>query len=221
MWKSCDVLLNGKMVTSPDTSLPWTTYLDTMMNFSDNAKNVYLKSAGYFEDDMDGYTSTDPTDDSNKGLKARSIVMQGSKIVPCCGPLVLPIFQTSRPILNKTDVTIRLYPADPEFVLISKEVEPTYKIEFTKAELIIKRLQPSEFQLSHIDSMLLSQPAVYTFRDFHTRALVIPSNLQNVDMSIFDGARIPSRITIVQMTEKVCAAVCTDVYIRRCSMGSI
>ena len=84
LFSQVEVYLNNKLVTPSSTSYPYRAYMETVFNFSKDAKASHLTSALFYKDQagkMDAVNPLADAADANKGLKERHAHTSESKSV--------------------------------------------------------------------------------------------------------------------------------------------
>ena len=119
MWSSVDIKMNHTLVSTSGTDYMYKALLETLLNYSENAKKIQLANAG-FSGDSGNFAQTQPlTPPLNKGLKARYIWFDEKTVsVEFIGPLMSDIFNQDQFILPGVDIDIKLWPTRDEFRLM-------------------------------------------------------------------------------------------------------
>ena len=88
LFSQVEVYLNNKLVTPSSTSYPYRAYMETVLNFSKDAKSSHLTSALFYKDQAGKMEVVNPladVADANKGLREphthrserKSVAMEG------------------------------------------------------------------------------------------------------------------------------------------------
>ena len=160
------VSLSNKQIEGGQHCYPYNGYLSSLLQFHPSAKKTHMEAWGWDEDEPGKFDK-----DSNEGHKGRGAETSGSAEWELNGPLFLDITRQSRFLLPQTDMTIKLLPAKPEFVLHDLAKKSTYKYKINKATLYIRRMRAKESVISAHNRGLKTQNAIY--------------NLDHVDINTF------------------------------------
>ena len=109
LFSQVEVYLNNKLVTPSSTSYPYGAYMETVLNFSKDAKASHLTSALFYKDQAgEMYAAIPLADlaDANKGLKGRHAHTSGSKSVAMEGRIHSGLFAIDRYILGAVPIKI-------------------------------------------------------------------------------------------------------------------
>ena len=147
LFSQIDVSLNERTITSSSNSYPYRAYIETLLNYGEDAKKSILTCECFYKDKF--LTATDPTlaANGNPGLKKRYELTKESKTVDLIGPLHCDVFQQNRLLLNLVDLKIKMTRSKPDFCLMAP-VEPTkpspdYKILLDHASIFIRKVKVS------------------------------------------------------------------------------
>ncbi|XP_072024891.1 uncharacterized protein F54H12.2-like [Amphiura filiformis] len=141
MFNQCEVSLNERLVSPSSTNYPYRAYLETVLNYSREAKESQLTASMFYKDTAGHHDTVDVTaDPGNEGLKKRHTFSSRSKILDMTGPIHADIFMQDRMLLSGIDIKVKLTPSKPEFCLVSPEQDAAYKVVITHAALLVRRV---------------------------------------------------------------------------------
>ena len=127
LFSAVEITLQSKVIIS-NTNYRYTSMLQTLLNYGEDADNSQLLTQLFIKDDNDAPEVTDPS--GNKaGLLERSTYILQSKVLDLQGGLHHDLCSLTRYILNQVDVKIKLFRASPAFCLSSGDASPDYKVE--------------------------------------------------------------------------------------------
>jgi hypothetical protein len=82
LFSQVEVFLNNKLVTPSSTAYPYRAYIETILNFSKDAKDSHLTSALFYKDKAGKMDAVNPlAQDAKTGLKQRHAYTRESKSV--------------------------------------------------------------------------------------------------------------------------------------------
>ena len=141
LFRQVDLMLNGKII-SPDIGVnyPYKAMLDVLLNYGYSSKESQLQSELYFKDE--GNLDAAPTG-GNSGIDHRFTYTKTGLSVALEGPLHLDIAQQNRPLLNGIGLSLKMYPNNKKFLLITKEAKE-YKFEITSASFKVCYVKVSD-----------------------------------------------------------------------------
>ena len=167
-----------------------------MLSYDANAKTTQLQASGFYKDVAVYMDSADPVTGGNGGLGQRFNLMFNSKDADFMGPLHADLFQQNRLLLNGVEVQVKLWPARPQFTLMTEATDTQYKVVITEAVLKVCKINLSPSVRLAQAEMLAQSPAKYPFE----RTDIKTFNLSAGSFSfcaedLYQGA-IPSRLIL-------------------------
>ena len=126
-----------------------TSYIETLLNYAEDAKESLLSCECFYKDENLEVTDPLQTPNGNPGLKKRFDLTSKSKILDMIGPLHCDIFQQNRLLLNMVDLKIKLTRSKTSFCLMvnppkdNTQTSPEYKVRLEQASLFIRKVKVS------------------------------------------------------------------------------
>ena len=111
LFSQVEVFLNNKLVTPSSTAYPYRAYVETILNFSKDAKDSHLTSALFYKDKAGKMNAVNPLAQDanvNTGLKQRHAYTRESKSVAMEGRIHSDLFAQDRYILGAVPIKIKL-----------------------------------------------------------------------------------------------------------------
>lgn len=141
LFSQVDISLNERNISSSTNTYPYRAYIETLLNYGEDAKKSLLSCEGFFKDSQPN--AIDPkAADADKGLKKRYQLIQNSEIVDLIGQLHCDIFQQNRLMINLVDLKIKMIRNKPEFCLVSPSPNANgYKIVLEHASMFIRKVK--------------------------------------------------------------------------------
>lgn len=145
LFSQVDVSLNERVISSASNTYPYRAYIETLLNFEEDAKKSLLQCECFYKDQKLG--TRDFTLDDNPGLKKRYELTKNSNTLDMMSSLHCDIFQQNRLLLNTVDFKIKMIHSKPEFCLMalkpsdSSQPDPDYKLVLEHASLFIRKVK--------------------------------------------------------------------------------
>ena len=131
LFSQVEVYLSNKLVTPSSISYPYRAYMETVLNFSKDAKASHLTSALFYKDQTGKMDAVNPLADAadvNKGLKERHAHARESKSVAMEGRIHSDLFALDRYIIGAVPIKIMLVRSRTPFCLVSSSDNPDFKV---------------------------------------------------------------------------------------------
>ena len=128
--------LNNKTITTPSNSYHYRSYIETLLNYSNEAKQTHLTSSLYVKDEpkkMDDVASLGFTE-------RKSYIRNG--ILELSGYIHSELMSQDKYLINGVSMRLKFYRSKPEFALMtSADDTKSYKIEILEAILLVRKAQ--------------------------------------------------------------------------------
>lgn len=96
-------------------------------------------------------------------LRKRYVFTQKSRTFDLEGPLYLDCFYLDKYLINGVDIQLRLFRSKNEFVLMSKESSPSYKVTILDAVFKACKVKVDSAILVNHTNAILKSPARYNY----------------------------------------------------------
>ncbi|CAB3985402.1 Hypothetical predicted protein [Paramuricea clavata] len=183
LFSQVEVFLNNKLVTPSSTAYPYRAYIETILNFSKDAKDSHLTSALFYKDKAGKMDAVNPlTQDANvnTALKQRHAYTRESKSVAMEGRLHSDLFTQDRYILGAVPIKIKLVRSRDPFCLVSSAEDPNFKVVIEECGL------PNRIVIGMVDADAFN--GIYTKNPF---------NFKNYDITTMgltvNGENLPGK----------------------------
>ena len=146
LFSQVEVYLNNKLVTPSSTSYPYRAYMDTVLNFSKDAKASHLTSALFYKDQagkMDAVNPLADAADANKGLRERHAQTSESKSVAMEGRIHSDLFAIDRYILGAVPIKTKIVRPRNPFCLVSSADNSDFKVVLEECVFRVRRVSVS------------------------------------------------------------------------------
>jgi hypothetical protein len=195
LFSQVEVFLNNKLVTPSSTAYPYRTYIETILNFSKDAKDSHLTSALFYKaGKMDVVNPL--AQDANTGLTQRHAYTRESKSVTMEGRIHSDLFAQDRYIFFAVPIKIKLVRSRNPFCLVSSVESPNFKVVIEECLLRVRRVNVApSIILTHSQS-LQQTIAKYPINRIDCKVVSVPrGNMSGNQPNIFQGA-LPNCIVI-------------------------
>ena len=193
LFRQVDLMLQGKII-SPDIGVnyPYKALLDVLLNYGFSSKESQLQSELYFKD-RGGMDST--PEGGNPGLDERNSFTRTGLEVALEGPLHLDIVQQDRPLLNGVSITLKMYPNDKKFLIMSGDAHE-YKVEITSASFKVCYVKVSDSVVIAQNEVLKLSPAMYPFWKSNIKTFSLPKGISTYTSDDIFHGKVPSKVVL-------------------------
>ena len=192
LFSQVEVYLNNKLVTASSTSYPYRAYMETVLNFSKDAKASHLTSALFYKDQggkMDVVNPLADAADANKGLKERHVHTSENKSVAMEGRIHSDLFAIDRYILGAVPIKINIVRSRNSFCLISSADIPDFKVVLEECVFRVRRISISSTTILGHTQTLQHQTAKYPIDRINCKVFSVPNgNLSGNQANIFQDS---------------------------------
>lgn len=190
LFSQVQIYLNNKIVENNNARYMQRAYLENLLCYSKEAKEILLEREGWVKDKFDVDKET-----ANTGWAERRKKFFDKNEVQLSGKLHCDMFNTNKLLLNNVSVRVELTRNDPKFVIKGEaaQCEP-YNFTFTEAYLMMRRVEISpSVMLAHamaLEKTTAKYPIKRVFVNYHH---VTPSTNKAIISNIHHGI-VPNRI---------------------------
>lgn len=196
LFEQVDVTIQGKFITSSTGNYPYKAYIQTLLNYGNDAKSSQLSSQCYYKDTPGHLDDNDGKTGSNDGFKVRTALFAGSKKVHMIAPIMHDAFQLDRYVLNQTAMNIKFYRAKPEFYLMTDSLTPDYKVVIDEMVLNMCKVQVNPAVVFCHSQKLEKTNAKYPYVRTEVRLSAISQGQVNFNIdNVCQGIR-PNKIIV-------------------------
>ena len=197
MFSQVDISIKNQKITSSVNTYPYRCYIETLLNYGEDAKTSHL-GAALFHKDTAGQMESIATskaefdEEINEGwLKRRNATSKGE--FDMFGRIHADLFFQDRYLLDNVNVDVKLTKARDSFCLIG-DGKDEYKVKFLKAVLHVRQVRISpDVRLAHA-KVLENNTAKYPIKRVETKAIVISKDLLNKTLEGVSTGHLPNRI---------------------------
>ena len=205
IWSRVDVSLQGKLLTHSDNNYPYLAYLKALLNTT-NAQENTLQAQLFYPDKAGSFDSTEWYVSDNPAFKTRSQFFDCSQEVDMSGNLACDVLDINRYIPNGVSLDVKLYPANPEFFLMSKDADIAttggYRMVITKASLEVPKVHLSpEIVIAHSQVLDANNKAIFPFMSSEIKCHNVQKGAYDCEINNPFSGRVPSEILITMVKD--------------------
>ena len=199
LFSQVEVFLNNKLVTPSSTAYPYRAYIETILNFSKDAKDSHLTSALFYKDKAGKMDSVNPLAEAanvNTGLKERHAHTRQSRSVAMEGRIHSDLFAQDRYILGAVPIKLKLVRTRDPFCLVSSAENPNFKVVIEECVFRARRVTVAPSVMMSHNQALQQTTAKYPINRIDCKVVSVPrGNMSGNQPNIFQGI-LPNRIVI-------------------------
>jgi len=204
LWQQVNVSIGDTQITTSNQTYSLKCYMETMMNYSDEAKKSYLSSSGWFTDEL---WDTPHKPNLLRSKYIRHITPPGieedkdkdfaiGKIYDLYGKLNWDLSIQNRALLGGIRMTVQLDPNPIDFFLICSDEKLIPRIEFTEVTLNIVRAKISPQVVFAIEKGLERAPTRYPFPRNEVKTTTINAGTLNYTIDNVIIGQLPRKCYI-------------------------
>lgn len=192
MFSQVNVYLNQKCITPPSGCYHYRALLESILNYSSEAKESHLTCSLFSKDTAGNMESTAA---ANAGFTTRRAIAGHDRVVDLYGPLHCDLFNTNKYLINGVEMSVKLQRAPNQFHLMGP-ANHTTTFEILDAELYVRKAKiDSSIVLAHHRALSVAS-AKYPITRVDVKTITIPADTTSKSMdNIYIGV-LPKRCII-------------------------
>ena len=206
LFSTLSVSLNGHEVDY-ETNYPYRAYMETLVNYGDDAKKTQLGSSYWFADEVNALDTSQLTNDHRVDLNARRSIVSGSKTIDMVGCLHSELFRQHKYILPACNLRVKLLRSDPKFRLLKTSDQDTneYRIDIIKCDLLLRKVKVNPAVADNHNALLIKGRQIkYPINKVETQFFSITPGRQSERINLILNRQEPKRLllALVEHTAK-------------------
>ncbi|XP_031779747.1 uncharacterized protein F54H12.2-like [Nasonia vitripennis] len=209
IFNQVDVFFNQKAVSPPSNAYAYRAYIETLLNYLEEAKKSHLTCALWCNDTpghMDAALQTPSSDgktvfSTNLGACARRDYTKGGKTIDLLGHLHADVFNQETFLLNGVEVRVRLIRSKEAFCLINYEAE-NVKVKILDASLRVRRAKINPGILLAHSKALSKGTAKFPLTRVEVKSFTLHTGITGETLDNIILGQIPKRIIIGLVSNK-------------------
>ena len=199
LFSQVELFLYNKLVTPSRSAYPYRAHIETILNFSKDAKSSHLTSAlcyKYRPGRLDSVNPVDNADNVNTGVKERYNHSKESKMVSMEGKIHSDLFAQERYIFGGVLIKLELVRPSAAFSPVSSSDPATYKFVMEDCIFRVRRIHVSPTVMIGHTEVLKQTTAKYPINRVECKVFsATRGNYSGNQPNIFQG-KLPDRIVI-------------------------
>ena len=192
IFSQVDVNLGGTIVSNSTNTYPYRAYLETLLNFSDDARKSQLTMGLFTKDTANNMNETDP-EKENVGLKERNSYSRN--VVELCGRLHSDLFSQGRLVINGVQLKIILNRQKENFMLMSEN--SGFKVKLLNVTMVVRKVQLTQHKFTEIQKSLETTSAVYPINRIGVKSHSVASGLTSLNWDNAFVGQLPNKLFIM------------------------
>ena len=196
LWKSVDISLNGTSISYNGGNQAMRAYMEALLSLEPVATESWLQAAAYHKDTAGKMNMADPSPadaaTANIGLKERAEYTNLSQPLVMRGKFHSDIFNQSKPLIDKVNMTIKFHRNDDKFVLMSSMNPAEYKIVIDHMYVIVTKLAVAE----RIEKDVINQVVPYPLTRIVLREFTIPAGVKQFPVNQLHKGNLPAKVVL-------------------------
>lgn len=201
-FKSVEVLMNNKGVSSNDNLYPYRAYLETLLSYGKVSKEEQLAVSMFYRDRFpmdehsDAVSKAGDDGSKNTGARARFLRTNFSTPIETIGRVHSEIFSQPKLLIGDVSLTVKFHRADSKFSLMAAEEDKKYIISIDTAIMFIcqKRISQS-IREAHL-ATLQTKNIIYPVRKVQMKFFTRSSNRSDLTEANFVSGLLPRKVVI-------------------------
>lgn len=180
--------IGGKLIYDSGDTYHYRSYLETLLNYSNSAKETHLQAAGYY---MDTAGEMDSKDGS--GFRSRAVKIDGGKKIELLAPLHGELFNQERLMLSNLPMRLELHRNPDNLVLMAPD-GTDFKLKVHDMSFFIRRVEPLKSLALGLETHLTKEPAKYPVRRVLMRVIQIEAGRKDLQPTQISSGQLPRRV---------------------------
>lgn len=195
-----NISLNGKNISNPDNNYAYRAYIETLLNYGNDAGKTHLEMCGWIQD---GKASNAVA--NLDGLKLRSDKTKNSKILEVVGKIHADMLNQPLLLLNNVDIRVTLSMHKPDFYLLTSDATNTAMLKIISASLSVNHVTVNPNILIAHHKLLEKTNAKYPYKKVEVKSFTVSPKGNILSLENVVLGQIPTRL--------VFGMVDTDAYV--------
>lgn len=191
LFEHVSIDLNNKTITPPSNAYHYRSFIETLLNYSGEAKSTHLASSLFV---MDEAGKMD--DVAGSGFVKRKSMMRNG-VIELSGYLHSELMSQDKYLINGVGIRLKFYRSKHDFALMKKAEDTTkYKITIQEAILLVRKAKINPSVLIAHERALSRSNVKIPINRVDIKAITIPSNIQSKMLDNIYIGQLPKRVII-------------------------
>ena len=197
LWKNVDVSLNGTSVSYNGGNQAIRAYMEALLSLEPVATDSWMQASAYHKDTAGKMNMADPNpadaSTANLGLKERAEYTNLSQPLVMRGKFHSDIFNQSKPLIDKVNMTIKFHRNPDEFVLMSSMDPAEYKIVIDHMYVIATKLVVAEMIE---EDVIKAEVVPYHLNRIVLKEFTIPAGVKQFPVNQLHKGDLPAKVVL-------------------------
>ena len=193
LFKQVKVHLNGKLAFDSGDNYAYRSYLETELNYGQEAKKTQLMAGLYSKDRPYNHLQHE---NNNIGFQWRQAWFRGSNVVEVMAPIHCDLFMTERLLPDNMDLHLELHRNPDAFALMCFHEGVTFKLEIMDMVWYVRKVELLKSVQMGIESALVRHTAKFPVRRTQVTKLHIAAGRRSTPANTLFNGQVPRRIVV-------------------------
>jgi len=193
-FRQVQVYINGTQIFDSGDKYAYKAYLETELNYGEDAKKSQLQMAIYHKDVPNNAGAIDAVD--NAGLQARMQYFIRDNTVQLMSPIHCDLFMQDRYLLNNVDLRVTLHRNPDVFSLMSFAANAGYKFQVTAMRWYVKGVDILPSVSLGVERTLQRYTAKYPVRRVEVKSFHVSAGRRETPENALFNGQIPRRVIV-------------------------
>ena len=162
LFRTVEVVIGSTALPCSQNANPYVQYLYSLLSYGKMAQETLLQTSMWWKDEANMFDVKTATSIKESPALSKRATWAHSGAMDLYGPLQIDLCKMSRLLLNRLSLTLKLYRASNQFVLLTfAEDSVQYKVSIDRAELMVRRVRPRAQDLKWLEVELAKRAARY------------------------------------------------------------
>ena len=197
LFKQIGLMIGDRWVTLSHQTYPYKSDIELKLGKSKDAKDSYLSSIGWIEDNFNDVEEINQLRSSLINPESGETDLSKGKQFELMGKLHLPLFEQNKALLGGTTLTLKLIPNDPSFYMMTKDGVRISSVEFKEASLFIHRSKVAKHVVEAQNKSLDIANARYPLRESFVVPITINKGTIDRIIDNVHNGQLPKRAFVM------------------------
>lgn len=189
LFRQVNVSFNGKNINTTDSNYSYRAYIETLLNFGEDASRTHLELCGWYVD-----TKSLDTLSSLDGLQKRQKLTNNSSILELYGKVHADMLNQPLLLLNNIDIRLAFSLNKPEFYLLTDSGTDDTMIKILEATIYVKHCTINPDVLLAHHKLLESMNMKYHYKRCEVKSYTIGAKGTSLNLDNIVLGQLPTNL---------------------------
>ena len=198
LFRQVNVSLNGKNINTTDSNYSYRAYIETLLNFGEDASRTHLELCGWYSDSksLDNISALD-------GLGKRKTLLSNSSILELYGKVHADMLNQPLLLLNNVDVRLSFSLNKPEFYLLTDSPSDDTIVKIVEATIYLKQCTINPDILLAHHNLLEKMNMKYHYKRCEVKSYTVSSKGTSLNLDNIVLGQIPTHLIFFMVDNDV------------------